>query len=45
MTRPVVHTERCIGCGVCEYQCPLEGVAAIRVERPSAVVRGAVDAG
>jgi polyferredoxin len=45
MTRPVVHTERCIGCGVCEYQCPLEGVAAIRVERPSAVVRGAVGAG
>jgi translation initiation factor RLI1 len=23
--------EACIGCGICEHQCPLEGVAAIRV--------------
>ena len=26
----VVH-QRCIGCGICEYQCPVNGEAAIRV--------------
>ena len=45
MTRPVVNTERCIGCGTCEYQCPLEGTAAIRIERPSGIVPGAVATG
>jgi polyferredoxin len=29
--RPNVLRELCIGCGICEHQCPLEGVAAIRV--------------
>ncbi len=29
--RPSVLREVCIGCGACEHQCPLEGVAAIRV--------------
>ncbi|MBN1889325.1 MAG: 4Fe-4S binding protein [Thermoflexales bacterium] len=29
--RPYVLPELCIGCGICEYQCPLEGQAAIRV--------------
>ncbi len=29
--RPVVLGDRCIGCGLCEHQCPLEGEAAIRV--------------
>ena len=28
---PQVHRERCIGCGVCEYKCPVNGEAAIRV--------------
>ncbi|MDO8971970.1 MAG: 4Fe-4S binding protein, partial [Saprospiraceae bacterium] len=28
---PVVYRERCIGCGVCEYKCPVNGEAAIRV--------------
>lgn len=28
---PVVRVDRCIGCGLCEYKCPLEGEAAIRV--------------
>jgi len=32
--RPRVIRERCIGCGICEYQCPLNGPAAIRVYAP-----------
>mgnify|MGYP001126538717 CR=1 FL=1 len=28
---PVVDQERCIGCGLCEYRCPAQGEAAIRV--------------
>jgi MauM/NapG family ferredoxin protein len=28
---PVVRHERCIGCGICEYRCPVVGEAAIRV--------------
>jgi len=29
--RPSVLRDLCIGCGICEYHCPLEGTAAIRV--------------
>lgn len=29
--RPHVRRELCIGCGICEYQCPVAGPAAIRV--------------
>lgn len=29
--RPYVVKEMCIGCGMCEYQCPMGGDAAIRV--------------
>jgi polyferredoxin/formate hydrogenlyase subunit 6/NADH:ubiquinone oxidoreductase subunit I len=29
--RPSVLREVCIGCGICEHNCPLEGTAAIRV--------------
>ena len=29
--RPYVLQDLCIGCGICEYQCPVEGEAAIRV--------------
>jgi ferredoxin len=29
--RPRVARERCIGCGICEYKCPVNGGAAIRV--------------
>jgi len=31
LQRPYVVKELCIGCGVCEYQCPMGGEAAIRV--------------
>jgi polyferredoxin len=34
LQRPVMIRERCIGCGICEYQCPLAGEAAIRVFTP-----------
>ncbi|MGL5318838.1 MAG: 4Fe-4S binding protein [Bacteroidales bacterium] len=29
---PVVNTERCIGCGACEYLCPSRPISAIYVE-------------
>jgi len=31
LQRPTVLAESCIGCGLCEYKCPVEGEAAIRV--------------
>ena len=31
--KPIVVADRCIGCGICEAQCPVEGVAAIRMYR------------
>ena len=31
LSRPKVIASRCIGCGICEYKCPLEGSAAIVV--------------
>jgi len=32
---PHVMRELCIGCGLCEYRCPVSGDAAIRVYIPS----------
>jgi MauM/NapG family ferredoxin protein len=32
--RPHVVAEQCIGCGICEFKCPVDGPAAIRVMRP-----------
>jgi formate hydrogenlyase subunit 6/NADH:ubiquinone oxidoreductase subunit I len=29
--RPHVIREHCIGCGICEYKCPVNGEAAIRI--------------
>ena len=29
--RPFVIEEKCVGCGLCEYHCPVQPVAAIRV--------------
>lgn len=31
LQRPYVDIERCIGCGVCEHECPVSGIKAIRV--------------
>ena len=31
LQRPVVIHDLCIGCGICEYKCPVVGEAAIRV--------------
>ena len=31
LARPKVVAKRCIGCGICEYKCPLEGTSAIVV--------------
>ena len=33
--RPVVIYERCIGCGICENRCPVNGQAAILVYAPT----------
>jgi MauM/NapG family ferredoxin protein len=43
MARPTVVAKRCIGCGICEYKCPLEGASAIVVlpTNPSLAVGGA----
>jgi NAD-dependent dihydropyrimidine dehydrogenase PreA subunit len=31
---PHVDRDKCIGCGICEFKCPLNGEAAIRVYVP-----------
>ena len=43
LARPEVVPKRCIGCGICEYKCPLEGTSAIVVlpTNPSLAVGGA----
>jgi formate hydrogenlyase subunit 6/NADH:ubiquinone oxidoreductase subunit I len=35
---PRVVRDRCIGCGICEYKCPLNGEAAIRVYSPQVFI-------
>ncbi|HEC04545.1 MAG TPA: hypothetical protein ENI81_13505, partial [Phycisphaerales bacterium] len=35
---PYVDIEKCIGCGVCEHECPVSGTKAIRV-RPEGETR------
>ncbi len=31
LLQPIVNPQRCIGCGICEYHCPVAGLKAIRV--------------
>ncbi|HID64239.1 MAG TPA: 4Fe-4S binding protein [Anaerolineae bacterium] len=38
--RPRVVRDLCIGCGICEYKCPLNGEAAIRVYVPNELEYG-----
>jgi polyferredoxin len=40
LQRPHVVKELCIGCGICEYQCPMGGDSAIRVFAPTEVTVG-----
>jgi polyferredoxin len=35
LQRPRVLKDLCIGCGICEYQCPVGGESAIRVYAPT----------
>jgi NAD-dependent dihydropyrimidine dehydrogenase PreA subunit len=31
LQKPYVDPHRCIGCGICEHECPVQGLRAIRV--------------
>jgi ferredoxin len=31
LQRPLVDVQRCIGCGICQHECPVSGLRAIRV--------------
>jgi translation initiation factor RLI1 len=37
LQRPRVVQDLCIGCGICEFQCPMGGEGAIRVYAPTDV--------
>ena len=31
LQRPFVDIDKCIGCGICEHECPISGQRAIRI--------------
>ena len=31
LQQPYIDPEHCIGCGVCEHECPVPGIRAVRV--------------
>jgi len=31
LQRPHIVRELCVGCGICEYKCPMGGAAAVQV--------------
>jgi translation initiation factor RLI1 len=35
LQQPYVLRDLCIGCGICEYHCPMEAQAAVQVQRRS----------
>jgi ferredoxin len=37
LQRPRIVLQLCIGCGICEYQCPMGGESAVRVLAPTEV--------
>jgi MauM/NapG family ferredoxin protein len=40
LARPKVVSGRCIGCGICEYKCPVEGTSAIVILPTNADIAG-----
>jgi len=40
LQQPVVNHQLCIGCGICEYKCPLDGEAAIRIHKHGGKQKG-----
>ena len=44
--RPRIDPAKCVGCGICEYVCPVEGAAGIRIEGTGRVAEtGAMEGG
>ena len=38
LKRPYIDPEKCVGCGICEHECPIRGPAAIRIGSPIGTV-------
>ena len=37
LQQPYVLRDLCIGCGICEFHCPMEAQAAVQVQRRTGV--------